>query len=98
MENVKEKLRGLIKAISKVVAAIALTVSVMSVTAGEAYAQTPTITPIDSDATQLLVNGVASIQSALFTIAGLIWPYALTVLLFFLAIRFGMRWFHGGAH
>lgn len=63
-----------------------------------AFAQTPTITPVDSSATQLLVNGVASMQSALFTIAALIWPYALTVLLFFLAIRFGISWFHRGAH
>lgn len=62
-----------------------------------AHAQTPTITQVDPAATQLLVNGVASIQDAIFSIAGLIWPYALTVLLFFLAIRFGMGWFHGGA-
>ena len=66
--------------------------------ASRVHAQTPTITPVDSAATQLLVNGVGSIQAAIFSIAGLVWPYALTVLLFFLAIRFGMRWFHGGAH
>jgi hypothetical protein len=58
------------------------------------YAQTPTPIVPDASASQLLVNGVASIQSTLFSIAALIWPYALGVALFFLVIRFGMSWFH----
>lgn len=62
------------------------------------HAQTPTITPIDPAANQLLVNGVATIQSGIFDTAALVWPYALTVLLFFLVIKFGMGWFRGGAH
>lgn len=61
---------------------------------GKVFAQTPTITTPSADAQQLLVNGVASIQSTLFSIAGVIWPYVLGVLLFFLVIRFGMSFFH----
>lgn len=60
-----------------------------------AFAQTPTITEVSSDSTQLLVNGAASYQEGLFDIAALIWPYVLTIMLFFLAIRFGMGWLKG---
>jgi len=82
---------------SKVLGALGSVAAFLGI-AGVAHAQTPTITAVDPAATQLLVNGVGSVQAAIFSIAALIWPYALTVLLFFLAIRFGMRWFHGGAH
>jgi hypothetical protein len=64
--------------------------------AGSVHAQTPTLTPISSDASQLLVNGVGSIQAALYAIVALIWPYVLGVMIFFLVIRFGMRFFKGG--
>ena len=59
----------------------------------KAFAQTPVPVVVDADATQLLVNGMASIRDTLFSIAGIVWPYALTVMLFFLAIRFGMSFF-----
>ena len=48
---------------------------------------------VDDRATQLVLNGTASIQDTLFSIAEVVWPYALAVGLFFLAIRFGMRFF-----
>lgn len=54
---------------------------------------TPVPVVVSTEATQLLVNGMASIRDTLFSIAGVVWPYALAVLLFFLAIRFGMSFF-----
>lgn len=47
----------------------------------------------DENGKQLVVNGVSSIQNTLFFIAGTVWPWALAVVLFFLAIRFGMLLF-----
>lgn len=54
---------------------------------------TPVPVVVDTQATQLLVNGMSSIQNTLFSIAEIVWPYALAVGLFFLAIRFGMSFF-----
>lgn len=48
---------------------------------------------VDDRATQLVLNGTASIKDTLFSIAEVVWPYALAVGLFFLAIRFGMKFF-----
>lgn len=78
---------------NKVLATVAAVAgSLMLVT--NVFAQTPTITTPSADAQQLLVNGMASIQATLFAIAGVVWPYVLGVLLFFLVIRFGMSFFH----
>jgi hypothetical protein len=81
--------------IQKIMTGIGMTVGALGMTLGQVLAVDPTPVPIAPDATasQLLVNGVASIQSTLFDTAGLIWPYALGVLLFFLVIRFGMSFF-----
>jgi hypothetical protein len=45
------------------------------------------------DASQLLVNGVSSIKQTIFDTGGMIWPYAMAVILFFLILRYGMKLF-----
>jgi hypothetical protein len=81
------------KILQKVGAVVAAVGGALTLT-GAVFAQTPTVTTPSAEAQQLLVNGVASIQATLFSIAGVIWPYVLGVLLFFLVIRFGMSFFH----
>jgi hypothetical protein len=80
----------------RILASVGAVAGVLALGVGQVFAVDPTPTPIVPDATasQLLVNGVYSIQTTLFSIAGLIWPYAIGVLLFFLVIRFGMSFFH----
>ena len=48
---------------------------------------------VSTEATQLVVNGVVSVKDTLTGIVAIVWPYALGVLLFFLVLRFGMRFF-----
>jgi fluoride ion exporter CrcB/FEX len=88
-------MKKILTAIGSVMAALALVVGAMAAPVTRVLAVDPVPTPYTPDATasQLLVNGVGSIQTTLFSIAGLIWPYAIGVLLFFLVIRFGMSFF-----
>jgi hypothetical protein len=62
------------------------------------FAQTPTVIAVPAEANQTLVNIMASVQQAIYDLFALVIPYALPIMLLFLALGIGwglfMRWKH----
>jgi len=64
------------------------------------YAQTatPTVIPVPAAGYQVLTNIMASIQAAIYDVVSAILPYALPLMLFFLAIGLGIALFNRFRH
>jgi len=79
---------------NKIVAVVSSVVAVLSLGVGAVFAQTPTTYPVPAQANQLLVNIMASIQTAIYDILGIIMPYAIPLMLLFLALGLGYGLFN----
>jgi len=77
----------------KVVAVLSSVGTALTLGVGRVFAQTPTVYDVPDEANQFLVNIMASIQEAIFSVLALIMPYAIPIMLLFFALGIGYALF-----